>query len=171
MKYKAQIQDQAFEIEVDHTGEAMQVLVNKDPHVVDLQCIDGTRLFSLVVDNRSYEAFVEEANGRWLVAMEGQVFEVDLKDERMARLQKVAPAPRVPQGELPLKAPMPGLIIAVNVQRGDAVRMGQPLVILEAMKMENEVRAPRNGLVKEVLVGKGQKVDQGALLVILQEGD
>ena len=84
-----------------------------------------------------------------------------------------APAPAAPAapaalaaGE-PVNAPMPGNILKVAVNQGDAVKSGQILVILEAMKMENEIVAPKDGTVAQVVVKVGQKVDTGAALVVL----
>ena len=66
-----------------------------------------------------------------------------------------------------VNAPMPGNILKVNVQNGQAVKEGQVLVVLEAMKMENEILAPKNGTVTQVLVSKGTTVDTGAPLVVI----
>lgn len=81
-----------------------------------------------------------------------------------------APAPAAPAalaaGE-PVNAPMPGNILKVSVNQGDAVKAGQILVILEAMKMENEIVAPKDGTVAQVVVKVGDKVDTGAALVVL----
>ncbi len=81
-----------------------------------------------------------------------------------------APAPAAPQaaaaGE-PVNAPMPGNIVKVNVNAGDTVKSGDVLVVLEAMKMENEIMAPRDGTVAQVVTSKGAKVETGSPLVIL----
>ena len=67
----------------------------------------------------------------------------------------------------PVTAPMPGTILKVNVQNGQAVKAGQVLVVLEAMKMENEIMAPKDGTVTQVVVSKGASVDTGAPLVVI----
>ena len=79
---------------------------------------------------------------------------------------KKAPAPAVGAGE-PVVAPMPGTILSVNVTNGQSVKSGDVLVILEAMKMENEIKAPKDGTVSSVNVSKGESVDTGATLVTL----
>lgn len=77
-----------------------------------------------------------------------------------------APAASLAAGE-PVKAPMPGVVLKVQVQQGQAVKAGQVLVILEAMKMENEIVAPKDGTVAQIVVAKGASVESGAPLVIL----
>lgn len=77
-----------------------------------------------------------------------------------------APAASLAAGE-PVKAPMPGVVLKVQVQQGQAVKAGQVLVILEAMKMENEIVAPKNGTVAQIVAAKGASVESGAPLVIL----
>ena len=77
-----------------------------------------------------------------------------------------APAASLAAGE-PVKAPMPGVVLKVQVQQGQAVKAGQGLVILEAMKMENEIVAPKDGTVAQIVAAKGASVESGAPLVIL----
>ena len=78
-----------------------------------------------------------------------------------------APAPAPVAGGEAVNAPMPGTILKVNVQPGQAVKSGEVLLVLEAMKMENEIMAPKAGTVAQVLVSKGSSVDTGAALVVL----
>jgi biotin carboxyl carrier protein len=75
---------------------------------------------------------------------------------------------RVPSGEVAVKAPMPGLVVAVAATSGQEVKIGQGLIILEAMKMENELRAPRAGRVKAIRVSPGQVVDKDQVLVVIE---
>ena len=78
-----------------------------------------------------------------------------------------APAAKAPAGAQAINAPMPGTILAVNVKPGQAVKRGDVLVVLEAMKMENEIMAPKDGTVTAVNVQKGSTVESGALLVTI----
>jgi len=81
----------------------------------------------------------------------------------------LARSPAAVVGPAPLRAPMPGLIVRVEVEPGDAVKAGQGVVIMEAMKMENELHSERDGVVARVLVAAGEPVEKGAVLIEFSE--
>ncbi|HUG53092.1 MAG TPA: biotin/lipoyl-containing protein [Vicinamibacteria bacterium] len=124
----------------------------------------GPHLMSLLVDGRSHEVGVERREGGYRVAVRGCVLEVGLVE---AGRGAIAPR-RPPGGPARVQAPMPGKLVRVLVAAGDEVGAGQGLVVMEAMKMENEIRAPRAGRVKEAPVREGQAVETGALLVLIE---
>ena len=163
MKYVAATEDHTFTIEIGRPGE---VTVNDTARHVDLQPIDDT-LFSLIVDGRAYEAFVERREGAYHVMIEGERHVVEIEDERRGGLRRLGEAKHDHAGEVQVNAPMPGLVVAVSVEAGQAVRAGQGVAVLEAMKMENEIRSPRDGTVKTVRVKAGEKVNQGTVLVVI----
>ena len=110
---------------------------------------------------------------KYKVTLNGRTYEVEVEAGKAMLLDEYeayAPAPAAPAalaaGE-PVNAPMPGNIVRVEVKQGDAVKAGQILVILEAMKMQNEIVAPKDGTVAQVVVNTGDKVDTGAALVVL----
>ncbi len=164
MRYTAIINDKAYQIEI---GANNTVLVNGEPHSVDFRGIDGTTLFSLLIDNRSWEVLVERTGDEYRILIDGELHVVNIQDERTRRLSK-AEAKGAGSGDVTIKAPMPGLVRAINVNVGDSVIARQGVVILEAMKMENELRTPRVGVVKEIRVKPGDKVKQGQVLVIIK---
>ena len=90
------------------------------------------------------------------------------KDERARRLDRGRKMAALPDGDLPVLAPIPGLVVKVLVAEGDVVEENQPMVLLEAMKMENELRAQKAGKVKQVKIVAGQRVEQNALLMLLE---
>lgn len=94
--------------------------------------------------------------------------QVQVEDERTRKLNTGRKAPAVPHGELAIKAPIPGLVVKVLAEEGDAIEDGQAIVIVEAMKMENEIRAIRTGRVKEIKVSEGQRVEQNETLLLLE---
>lgn len=162
MKYAVTVGDKSYNIEVGGDGE---IEIDGVPHQVDIQNIDGYSLFSLLLDNRSYELIVEREGQEFRMLLEGKMYTLRVTDERARRLME-APE-RVPSEEVAVKAPMPGLVVAVPVISGQEVKIGQGLIILEAMKMENELRAPRAGRVKAIRVSPGQVVDKDQVLVVI----
>ena len=106
---------------------------------------------------------------KYKVNINGTVYEVEIEEMTGApAAAPVAAAPAAPAGAGErVAAPMPGNILSVNVAAGDTVKKGQVLMILEAMKMENEIMAPCDGTVKQVLVNKGATINSGDPLVVI----
>ncbi len=121
----------------------------------------GTRVYRVVVQKR-------QGRGRHTLWIDGYRFEAEALDERTRAIRDVSAAGARPSGPAPVRAPMPGLIVRVNVKVGDTVQAGQGIVVMEAMKMENELRATAAGTVKSVDVTPGTAVEKGALLVALE---
>lgn len=165
MKYTALINDRSYTIEV---GANNMVIINGEAHTVDFRSIDGMTLFSLLMDNTSWEVLVERTGDEYRLLIDGELHIVDVQDERTRKLAKAESRIAVPTGEVAIKAPMPGLVRSVNVNVGDSVAAKQGVVILEAMKMQNELRAPRAGVVKEIRVKEGEAVNQGQVLVVIK---
>jgi acetyl/propionyl-CoA carboxylase alpha subunit len=105
------------------------------------------------------------ARGRYLLRIDGRRFAVEALDERTRAIRDVASAALSTQRARPLTAPMPGLVVRVHVSPGDLVSAGQSIVVMEAMKMENELRAPMAGKVKAVRAVIGAAVEKGVILV------
>lgn len=143
----------------------VSVMVDGEPWAVDLETIDGGFHYSLLVGAESYEVFVERCEDVCFVTLEGQRYEVQVEEDRPRRAGKRDQATRAEDGEVAVTSPMPGVVVAVLVDERQEVRTGEGLVILEAMKMENEIRSPRNGVVQQVSVSPGQSVGQDSLLV------
>lgn len=165
MKYTTFVGEKAYQVEV---GANNTVMVDGQPHSVDFRGIDGTSLFSLLMDNQSWEVLVERTGDEYRVLINGELYIVNVQDERTRKLAKAQSKGGPAGGEIHVKAPMPGLVRSVTVGVGDSVIARQGVVILEAMKMENELRVPRVGVVKEVRVKPGDKVDQGQVLLIIK---
>jgi len=165
MRYIATVNDQTFEIEILPDG---RIEVNGTPHRVDIRSIDGSSLYSLLVDDRSYELFVEEEAGEYRVLLDGELHLTRVEDEWGRLLARVRQAPLTPPGKVSIQAPMPGLVVAVPVAVQQRIKAGQAVVILESMKMENELCAPCDGLVQTVRVNPGDIVKQGQVLVTIK---
>lgn len=165
MRYVTTVGEHSFEIEIEERGE---ILVDGRTRQVDLQEIVPGRLYSLLLDHVSNQSFVEgEQGGQFQVLLKGQLYRVEVRDERSIRLAH-GPAGFVPEsGEIRIQAPMSGLIVKVPVTPGQLVREGEVLIILESMKMDNELCAPRDGTVARVHVKERDSVEGRQPLVTL----
>ena len=166
MRYTTAIGDATFAIEIEDPNATLSL--DGAPLIVDLHQVTPPSLYSLLINGRSYEVFAEEGEpGEYRIVIGGEQYAVAVASERDARPSRTAQRPLPHSGEVLVKAPMPGLVVAVTVSVGDAVRAGQGLVQLEAMKMENELLAPAGGTVRAVHAIKGQKVSVGQLLITI----
>jgi len=143
------------------------VSVNGQVMEVDFENISGQPVYSMVIDGKSYEAYVYEVEDEWQVLLLGQEYPIKVQDEREKRLGTAAGGAVAESGEFHLKAPMPGRVVAVAVQPDQEVAKGDVLVILESMKMQNELRSPRAGKVTRVRVKAGDTVEQRQTLVTI----
>ena len=162
MKYITTIADREFEIEVI---DERHIRVGDRLFEVDFESVSGQPVFSLILDGRSYESFVYPGDEDWQVLLRGRQYQVKVEDERERRLRAAAGGGVAETGEYLLKAPMPGLIVSVPVSEGQAVEKGQVMVILESMKMQNELKSPRAGTVGRVRVKPGESVEQKQTLL------
>ena len=164
MKYYSRVGQHEYEIEID--GD--QVFLDGELLDVDLRQSGASELYSLLFNGLSYEVLIETARFSYGVTSRGERFDVQVEDERTRKLNAGRKAPALPEGELAVVAPIPGLVVEVLVQAGDEVEEEQALVILEAMKMANEIRSPRSGVTKKVQVEPGQRVEQNEILLVLE---
>lgn len=162
MKYITIINNVQYEIEIDKDGG---VKVNGEPRQVDFLALDES-LYSVITNNHSLEVVIEEQRGKQSVMIGGRLFEAQVLDERALLMAQRKGGLGGGSGEV--RAPMPGLIVAVPVADGQAVTKGQTVVILESMKMQNELKAPVDGVVKSISVQAGQTVDKDATLVVIE---
>jgi biotin carboxyl carrier protein len=165
MKYIAEVDGLEFPVEIldDH-----HIRFGKEILEVDLAAVSGQPLYSLIVNGESFEGYVYPDEQRWQVLLRGRSYSVNIEDEREKRLQTSEAGLSGPGGqEFTLKAPMPGLAVAVPVKEGQQVEKGQILIILESMKMQNELRAPFSGAIARLRVKAGEIVQQKQVLLKL----
>ena len=162
MKYVATVEGKEYAIEVQPGGKPGVYSVSLDgrTHTVDVEVTARGWLYSFLIDGHSYQ--VARAAGQLEVA--GCSFEVAVERDLGVGRAAAGGAAAWPAR---LKAPIPGLVVAVSVTAGDQVREGQALVTVEAMKMQMELKSPRAGHVVEVHVSPGEEVGQGQLLAII----
>ncbi len=165
MKYFVTIGDRT--VEVDLTAEGP--VVDGTPVEAEMALLPGTSVRTLVVDGRSHTLMAQpgDRRGRWQIALGGDRFSADAVDERTRAIREMTGADDEVAQKVVL-APMPGLVLKIEVEVGQAVKAGQGLVIVEAMKMENELKAPADGVVAKVLVEERQTVEKGATLIVLE---
>ena len=162
MLFDASVGGSVHRVEVQPSGDGYRVMIDGRPLDVDVVSADE-HVVSLLLEGRSHELGLEfETGGVRVHFREGSVM-VELAE---ASARVAAGTPR-PGGPARLTAPMPGRVVHVLVTEGASVEAGQGLVVVEAMKMENELRAPRAGRIELVAVREGQAVDAGALLVVV----
>lgn len=166
MKYVVRVNGEDHEVELD--GES----IVEDGRAVEARAttLEGTPIRLVTIGDAVHRVVVRRGAGRgqYTLWLGGHRFDVEALDERARAIRELAGAAAAATGPAPLVAPMPGLIVRVNVQPGDSVQAGQGLVVMEAMKMENELRASASGAIKRVHVAPGTAVEKGALLLEME---
>lgn len=165
MRYFVTVGDRT--LEVDLTGAVPTV--DGTPVSAELAHLAGTPVRSLLVDGRSHSltALPGDRRGRWRITLAGRRYDTDAVDERTRAIREMTGGAD-DAADKTLLAPMPGLVVKIEVEVGQAVKAGQGLVIVEAMKMENELKAPADGVVAKIAVVERQTVDKGAVLIVLE---
>jgi biotin carboxyl carrier protein len=176
MKYLVRVGATTFEVEV----EGSRVLVGGEAFEAHFAAVPGTPLHHLLLDGASWTFAPEPGaagerqdggGGPWVVNAAGERFQVEVVDERTQPVPPLAARGSRPDTGGVVAAPMPGLVVRVEVTEGQRVDAGAGLVVVEAMKMENELRAPGPGVVTRIHVAAGQAVEKGAPLVTLGSAD
>jgi len=166
MKFEATVDGQTFDFELDTEGQ--EVIFNDSTKSYQFHRQNngryllrtGTKLFRL--DNVQYDKHTVTftINGQWC--------SVDLRNEQDLLLDRLGFKTEAEMGEGELNAPMPGQILEILVAEGDEVTLGEPVAILEAMKMENELKAPVAGIVNNIVAAEGNSLDKNALILEIE---
>ena len=167
MKYVVDVNGERTTVELSGGDEVRVGGRTLHARLVD---VEGTPVSLLTVGERVYRVVARRGDerGRYAVSLDGHTFAVEALDERTRAIRDLSGAGGAAAGPAPLVAPMPGLVVRVNVAVGDQVAAGQGLVVMEAMKMENELRAASAGTVRAVHAQPGAAVNKGAVLVELE---
>jgi len=165
MKLAVQIAGKKREVEVARDGP--RLLVRLDGRELAADAVEvATGTYSILLDGQSFEVRVQpEPGGHLHVQTCGEEFPVEVRDPRLWRGKRGGVLEA--EGRQQVTAPMPGKIVRVLVAAGEKVEAGQGLLVVEAMKMQNEIRAPKSGTVERVLVSEGQAVTAGHVLAIV----
>ena len=184
MPYSSSINDQVYRIDTGEQSQQREIIIDGTTFKIDWRFIaplagdakgqvNAGGRYSLLLRGKSYEIFARrlpkpgaDGSQAYEIQFSGQRFEVTVEDEREKALAGSVKSAH-DAGEARIRAPMPGLVIGVPVEVGASVARGQTVVVLEAMKMENDLAAPKAGTIKEIKVSRGQTVNQGDVLVII----
>ena len=184
MPYISSINDKTYHIDVGENNHQRDIMIDGITYNIDWQHIAPLAAdakgqssvgghYSLLIAGKSCEVFARRINKpdvgdgqTYEIQLAGQRFEVYVEDEREKTLAGAVQTQHE-ASEAMVRAPMPGLVLAIPVEVGASVTHGQTVVVLEAMKMENDLSSPRTGIIKEVRVNKGQTVNQGDVLVVV----
>lgn len=135
----------------------------------DMAHVVGTDLRSLLLDGESHRVLATRLDdGRWDLHLRGRRFVAEAIDERTRAIREMAAASAGSAGPRPIRAPMPGLVVQLEVSVGDRLEAGQGVAIVEAMKMENELKAEAPGVVTHIHVQPGQAVEKDQVLIELR---
>lgn len=162
MRYVATIRDREYLIEI---VDEQHLVLDGITYEIDFESVSEQTVYSLLANNRSYEALVYSSDEGWQVLLHGSQYVVQVEDERERRLRASLGGGPAEHADFHLKAPMPGLVVAVPVTEGQNVAKGDVLVILESMKMQNELKSPRAGKVARLRVKPGDSVEQRETLL------
>ena len=164
MKYHVAVRNRTYVIDVD--GGA--VTVDGERLEAHAAAIPGTPLLHLLLGTDSWTVACQQLDGRrWALGAAGERVEVEVQDDRSKQIEALTGQGRKATVGGVVRAPMPGLVVRVEVSAGQVVEVGEGLVVVEAMKMENELRAAHAGIVEQIHVSAGQRVEKGAPLVTL----
>jgi biotin carboxyl carrier protein len=163
MKYYATVEDKEYVIDIGPD----EIKVNDKTYTYNFHELSNAGMVSLIINNRSLEAVVEEREGLSEVLIRGELYPVKVQDERAYRLAKARGTIQDVTGQATIKSPMPGIIIATPVPEGDNVKKGDKVIILESMKMENELKSPRDGVIVTLTVEPGMSVEKNQVLVVI----
>ncbi len=167
MKYRVQVEGRTFEVAVGNGSGPTEVLL--DGQKLDWELMEAAPgVYTLLVGGRVYDLAADRRQGGYSLVVAGVPLEAQVQDERQRILSSSRLGGVATEGQIAVRAPMPGRVKQVDVVPGDNVERGTRLVVLEAMKMENDLTAPREGLVRQVKVSEGQTVEQGQLLLIME---
>ena len=168
MKYHSAIDGHAFEIEIEERNGGLVARIDGEERPVDFRRVRGAASWSLLIGRESFAVSFEPRPDGVAVTVASESYLVNAEDERTRALKAVSRGAGGGDGAKSILSMMPGIVREVLVEPGEAVAAGRPLLILEAMKMENEIRAPLDGTVKTVHVTAGQTVNKGDALVTLE---
>jgi biotin carboxyl carrier protein len=168
MKLLATVGDTVHTIEIRRDGSATEVFLDEQRLDAEIRRVGSSPVFSLLVGGHPYELMIEPDGSAYQVTVDQHSYRVRVEDERGQRLRALLRGRSSASGPATIRAPMPGLIVRIEVAEGQKVNAGDGVVVVEAMKMENEIRSSISGVVKRVAVRERQPVEKDEVLIVLE---
>jgi len=166
MKYEVLISGKTHIVELERRGDGWQASIAGESGVTADVSEIAPNIFSILLSGHSHEIYVTPTSvGQIQLQTGGQEFTAEVSDPRSWRGRRHSGAEA--EGRQQIAAPMPGKVVRLLVKAGDAVEAGQGLLVVEAMKMQNEIRSPKSGKVERVLIAEGQAVNAGEVLCVV----
>lgn len=164
MKYEITSNGKTITVEIEEVGRfQFRLLIDGKERFVDAHRTEPC-VYSILIDGRSYEVDVTQNGEDFAVNVEGETHLMNVVDQKRKALRRIVPH-QSSSGIQIIKAPMPGRVIRILKRKGEKVSKNQGLIVVEAMKMENELKANGDGVVKEVFVKEGETVEAGQKLL------
>jgi len=168
LKYFIELNGTNHEVELPQSGHTDHVKINGEQVKVDYHS-QQRDTYILYINNRPHQIDIHPNGDQLLMQVGGINFDAVVRDERQDAVRRIIGSKSSKrEGAGNIKAPMPGLIVKISVKEGDPVSKGQGILVVEAMKMENEITAPIDGVIKKCLIEEGQTVNKGELMISIE---
>ena len=154
-----------YSVEIERKEKSFLIKIDGEEFDVDATLFKK-ELYSLIVSNKSYLSNIKSEENKYIVDISGESFEIEVFDEATRRMAQKKKEPE--SGKQVIKAPMPGKIVKILVKEGEEVEPGAGMIVVEAMKMENELKSSSKGVVKEIAVEEGVVVNAGDTLIVVE---
>jgi len=164
MAYIVKIDNKEFRIDIAREGDRFNILLNNQELPAEVIAGYHSARFTLIVNKKLYNIVFNTDNQ---ISVNEEEYTAEIYDEQIHKLIKASPEANHKK-EIVITVPMPGLVIDIEVKENDKIISGQGLIIVEAMKMQNEIKAPRDGVIKKILVKKGQTVNSRETLLVME---
>jgi biotin carboxyl carrier protein len=166
MIYKVKIDDKSYQVSIDQDSRIAYIDQKRIPF--NFTGLSDGNHYSLLIENKIYNFFIERSEQGLDICYGSVSVHAEISDEKTERFKNLMGASREISATISLKAPMPGLVLKIEVEPGQLVKKGDGLVIIEAMKMENELKAHSSVTVKEIKVKPGQPVEKNQVLILFE---
>jgi biotin carboxyl carrier protein len=168
MKLQAELNNENYEVEIKRDGEKVFARVDDREYELEASEVEPN-VFLLKHENKIYEIFVSpksEENAPYSVKIKNQEFEINLTDPKRLRGSNASGGQA--DGIAEIKTAMPGKLVRVLTEQGAQIKQGEPILVVEAMKMQNEMKSPKDGTVKEIRFAEGATVNAGDVLAVIE---